>query len=125
MPSGRWATQNEPNGIFGSSLTHNVVSQLFLFKNLYHILYSIYLFPPLSFYPIGPLCTYYVFQFSVLMEFLNVLMDGESVLMSKPLFLLPSLGLFCFRSYTSMSSFTSVHMICVVSKVYPKFNQNT
>lgn len=69
-----------------------------------------YLFPSLSFYPIGPLCTYYVFLFSVFMEFLNVLIDGESVLMNKPLFLMPSLRLFCFCSYTNMSSFTSDHI---------------
>jgi hypothetical protein len=31
MPSGKWPTENELNGIFGGSMSNNVVSGLFIF----------------------------------------------------------------------------------------------
>jgi hypothetical protein len=80
IPSSRWATGIELNGIYGGPLSHNLMPGLFLvWFVLFLILpYFLFYFSVLSLLPSDPLYIHYSFQFSVAMGFLSVQMSGPA-----------------------------------------------
>lgn len=79
MPRSSWPTENALNSISEGFLYHGVmpeISFIFKFSFIFNLsLLFIYAFS--LFYPIGPLCIDYGFQFSVFVGFLSVQMTGS------------------------------------------------
>lgn len=90
MPSSIWSTENEVNGEFGGSLSHNSVSRLFFLSFKYYFIFNFYFILFIYFFYIliyrSFAYIYYDLQFSVFL----------SVFLSLYLFLVHFLELFSF-----------------------------
>lgn len=78
------------------------------YQGIFHFIFFCILFIYFPFYPSGPLCVHYVFQFSVFMVFLSVQMNPGS------LFVVPSLWIFSFCLYVLFFSDVLVSILYIL-----------
>ena len=78
MASNGWPTDNEFNGFFGGSWSHNIILGIYFFIIVF-IFVGLFLSLFLFFWPIGLLGIYYALQFSVLRQWFSAFLMLSSI----------------------------------------------